>query len=200
MSEALSRLGALGSVDAGMPWSVAEVALADLIGRFRHDTGAAEVGAARVFTGLVADHVWVLDTDVPAQGARPRALNEWRVADRLAPDLEQVLRSRPELIGEMARGLAARSFAPGRPRTSSRRSACWRLLPDFLGLEEGGEIELLGQEESAPGDLARVSPASRNPTPTPPSHTGLTAWCCPKTGQVIRPIGALALPDRKSVV
>jgi hypothetical protein len=34
------------------------------------------------------------------------------VAGGLAPDLEQVLRSRPELIGEMARGLATRSFAP----------------------------------------------------------------------------------------
>lgn len=136
-SEALSRLGALGGVDAGpgaanksllmllalgrlaaedvaeMPWSVAEVALADLIGRFGHDAGAAEVGAARVFTGMVADQVWILDTDVPAQGARPRALNEWRLAGRLAPDLEQVLRSRPRLIGEMARGLAARSFPPG---------------------------------------------------------------------------------------
>ena len=32
---------------------------------------------------------------------------------RLAPDLEQVLRSRPKLIGEMARGLAARNFPPG---------------------------------------------------------------------------------------
>jgi hypothetical protein len=103
-----------------MSWSVAKVALADLIGRFRHDTSAAEVGAARVFTGLVADHVWVLDTDVPAQGARPRALNEWRVADRLVPDLGRVLHSRPELIGEMARGarrtqLCARA-GRGRPR------------------------------------------------------------------------------------
>jgi putative restriction endonuclease len=136
-SDALSRLGALGGDDAGsgaanksllmllalgrlagegvteMPWSVAEVALADLIGRFGHDTGAAEVGAARVFTGLVADQVWVLDTDVPAQSARPRALNEWRVAGRLAPDLEQVLRSSPTLIGEMARVLAERNFPPG---------------------------------------------------------------------------------------
>jgi putative restriction endonuclease len=136
-SAALSRLGELGGVDAGpgaanksllmllalgrlsaegvaeMPWSVAEVALADLIGRFGQDTGEAEVGAAGVFTGLVADQVWVLDTDVPARGVRPRALNAWRVAGRLAPDLEQVLRSRPELIGEMARGLATRTFAPG---------------------------------------------------------------------------------------
>src|SRR5258708_4838194 len=126
-SDALSRLGALGGGDAGpgaanksllmllalgrlgagggaeMPWSVAEVALADLIGRFGDGTGVAEVGAARVFTGLVADQLWVLDTDVPAQGVRPRALNEWRVAGRLAPDLEQVLRSSPALIGETAR-------------------------------------------------------------------------------------------------
>ena len=108
---ALGRLVTEGVAE--VPWSVAEVALADLIGRFGHDTGAAEAGAARVFTGLVADQVWVLDTDVPAQGARPRALNEWRVAGRLAPDLERVLRSRPGLIGEVARGLAARSFPPG---------------------------------------------------------------------------------------
>lgn len=136
-SEALSRLGALGQVDAGpiaanksllmllalgrlsaegvaeMPWSVAEIALADLIGRFGRDTGEAAVGAARVFTGLVADQVWVLDTDVPAEGVRPRALNAWRVAGRLAPDLEQVLRSRPELIVDMARGLATSNFGPG---------------------------------------------------------------------------------------
>lgn len=149
-SEALLRLGALGGIDAEpstanksllmllalgrlaaegvaeTPWSVAEVALADLIGRFGHDTGAADAGAARVFTGLVADQVWVLDTDVPVQGARPRALNEWRVAGKLAPDLEQVLRSRTELIGEVARGLAARSFRWDRPRTCSRRLAYWR--------------------------------------------------------------------------
>ena len=136
-NDALSQLRALGSVDAGpgaanksllmlfamgrlagegvaeMPWSVAEVALADLIGRFGHDSGTAEIGAARVFTGLVADQVWMLDTDVPAEGARPRALNEWRVAGRLAPDLEQALRSSPRLLGEMARGLAERSFPPG---------------------------------------------------------------------------------------
>jgi hypothetical protein len=136
-SDALSRLGALGGNDAGpgganksllmllalgrlaaegvaeMPWSVAEVALADLIGRFGHEKGAAEIGAARVFTGLVADQVWVLNTDVPAQGARPRALNEWRAAGRLAPDLEQVLRSSPALIGETARVLAERNFPSG---------------------------------------------------------------------------------------
>jgi hypothetical protein len=87
-SDALLRLSALGGVEA-------------------------EAGAARVFTGLVADQVWVLDTDVPAEGARPRALNEWRVAGRLAPDLEQALRSSPGLIGETARALAARSFPPG---------------------------------------------------------------------------------------
>ena len=136
-SEALSRLDVLGRVDAGpsaanksllmllalgrlsaagvaeMPWSVAEVALADLISRFGEGTSEAEAGAARVFTSLVADQVWLLDTDVPAHGVRPSALNAWRVAGRLAPDLEQALRSHPELIGEMARGLAARSFAPG---------------------------------------------------------------------------------------
>ena len=166
-SEALSRLGALGGADAGpgaanksllmllalgrlssgvaeMPWSVAEVALADLIGRFGQDTREAEAGAARVFTGLVADQVWVLDTDVPAEGVRPRALNAWRVAGRLAPDLEQALRSRPELIGEMARGLATRSFAP------------WQ-AEDVL--EAVGLLDARGARPSDP--LTRTIPADR---------------------------------------
>jgi putative restriction endonuclease len=167
--DALSRLGTLGSVDEGpgaanksllmllalgrlavegvaeMPWSVAEVALADLISRFGHETGAAEVGAARVFTGLVADQVWVLDTDVPAQGARPRTLNEWRVAGRLAPDLEQALRSSPGLIGDMARGLAERSFPPEQ-------------LEDVLGAVGLLEAPLVGRPNqpgrTGPGDGA----------------------------------------------
>src|SRR5579859_499824 len=87
---ALGRLTAKGVAE--MPWSVAEVALTDLISRFGQSTGTVEADAARVFTGLVADQVWVLDTDVPAQGVRPRSLNEWRVAGRLAPDLEKELR------------------------------------------------------------------------------------------------------------
>jgi len=105
---ALGRLASVGSAE--LPWSVAEVMLADLIDRFGQDAGTGGTGAARAFTGLVADHVWVLDTDVPAEGIRPRALNEWHVAGRLDPDLERVLRSRPGLIGETARMLAARAF------------------------------------------------------------------------------------------
>jgi hypothetical protein len=170
-NDALSQLRALGSVDAGsgaanksllmllalgrlagegvaeMPWSVAEVALADLIGRFSHDTGTAEVGAARVFTGLVADQVWMLDTDVPAEGARPRTLNEWRVAGRLVPDLEQALRSSPQLLDEMARGLAERSFPPG--QVEDVLSAVGLLeTPAASGPNQPGR--------SVPGDEARL--------------------------------------------
>jgi putative restriction endonuclease len=169
-SEALSRLGALGGDDAGtgaanksllmllalgrlaadgvaeIPWSVAEVALADLISRFGYDTGAAEVGAARVFTGLVADQVWVLDTDVPTQGARPRALNEWRVVGRLAPDLEQVLRSTPTLIGETAQVLAQRHFPPGEAEN----------VLTAIGLLEARVVGGQNQPEgTVPGDKAR---------------------------------------------
>jgi putative restriction endonuclease len=169
-SDALSRLGALGGDDAGpdaanksllmllalgrlaadgvaeMPWSVAEVALADLISRFGHGTGAAEIGAARVFTSLVADQVWVLDTDVPAQGARPRALNEWRVAGRLAPDLEQVLRSSPTLIGEMARALAERNLPPG--EAENVLSAVGLMGAPVVGRQKQ-------PEGTVPGDRAR---------------------------------------------
>jgi len=106
---ALGRLAAEGSAE--LPWSVAEVMLADLIDRFGQDAGSAGSGAARAFTGLVADQVWVLDADVPVEGVRARALNEWHVAGKLAPDLERVLRSRPGLIGEMARTLAVRAFS-----------------------------------------------------------------------------------------
>jgi putative restriction endonuclease len=108
---ALGRLAAEGSAE--LPWSIAEVMLADLIDRFGQDAGTAGAGAARAFTGLVADQVWVLDTDVPAEGVRPRALNEWHVAGRLTPDLERVLRSSPGLIGETARMLAVRAFPQG---------------------------------------------------------------------------------------
>jgi putative restriction endonuclease len=108
---ALGRLAVQG--DSEMPWSVAEVMLADLIDRFGHDAGAAATGAAGAFTGLVADRVWVLDTDVPPEGVRPRSLNEWHVAGRLAPDLERVLHSSPDLIGATARMLAARAFPQG---------------------------------------------------------------------------------------
>jgi putative restriction endonuclease len=108
---ALGRLAAEGSAE--LPWSVAEVMLADLIDRFGQDAGTSGTSAARAFTGLVADQVWVLDTDVPAGGVRPRALNEWHVAGRLAPDLERVLRSSPGLIGETARMLAVRAFPLG---------------------------------------------------------------------------------------
>jgi putative restriction endonuclease len=108
---ALGRLASGGSAE--LPWSVAEVMLADLIDRFGQDASAGGTGAARAFTGLVADHVWVLDTDVPAEGIRPRALNEWHVAGRLHPDVERALRSRPGLIGETARMLAGRAFPQG---------------------------------------------------------------------------------------
>ncbi len=109
----LLALGRLADGDAELPWSVAEVMLADLIDRFGQDAGVGGTGAARAFTGLVADHLWVLDTEVPAEGIRPRALNEWHVAGRLDPDVERVLRSHPGLIGETARMLAGRAFPQG---------------------------------------------------------------------------------------
>ena len=115
VNKSLLMLLALGQLAAGagpeLPWSVAEVMLADLIDRFGQDAGSAGSGAARAFTGLVADQVWVLDADVPVEGVRARALNEWHVAGKLAPDLERVLRSRPGLIGETARTLAVRAFS-----------------------------------------------------------------------------------------
>jgi hypothetical protein len=141
---AMGRLAADGVAE--MPWSVAEVVLTDLIGRFGQESGAPEVRAARVFTSLVADQLWMLDTDIPARAARPRILNEWRVAGRLAPDLEEVLRSSPRLIGETARGLAERSFPPGQAED----------VLAAVGLIEsavGGESNRPGR--TVPGDGAR---------------------------------------------
>ncbi len=110
---ALGRLAKTG--DRAMPWSVAEVAFADMVSRFRPAEtaaggGRAEVSAARAFLGLSRDGVWGLDVEVPAD--RPRALNERRACARLDPVLEQALRGSPGLIQQVARQLAAGTF-PG---------------------------------------------------------------------------------------
>ena len=116
-SKALLMLVALGQLAAGdraqIPWSVAEVALGDLIARFVGDADVpGDVRAARAFTGLVADRVWELDTELPAEGFRLRWLNEWRVAGRLEPGLDRELRASPALVRAAARGLVTGNF-PG---------------------------------------------------------------------------------------
>ncbi|MCW2933601.1 MAG: endonuclease [Actinomycetia bacterium] len=110
---ALGRLAKTG--DREMPWSVAEVAFADMVSRFRAAEvaaggGSTEVSAARAFLGLSHDHIWGLDVQVPTD--RPRALNERRVSARLDPVLERALRGSPGLIQQAARTLAVGAF-PG---------------------------------------------------------------------------------------
>jgi putative restriction endonuclease len=108
---ALGRLAATGERD--MPWSVAEVAFADLASQFRPAAATqahTEVSAARAFLGLSNDRFWGLDVEVPDD--RPRALNERRASARLDPVLEQALLHSPALIHQAARQLATRNF-PG---------------------------------------------------------------------------------------
>jgi putative restriction endonuclease len=108
---ALGRLARTG--DREMPWSVAEVAFADMVSRFRPAPaiqGDAEISAARAFLGLANDHFWGLNAEVPDD--RPRALNERRVSARLDPVLEQALQDSPGLLRQVARQLAVDTF-PG---------------------------------------------------------------------------------------
>ncbi|HTU76613.1 MAG TPA: HNH endonuclease [Trebonia sp.] len=108
---ALGRLGRTGNGE--MPWSVAEVAFADMVSQFRPAPDGqvdTEVIAARAFLGLSRDQFWGLDVEVPAD--RPRALGERRVSARLDPVLDRALRGSPGLIQQTARQLAAGTF-PG---------------------------------------------------------------------------------------
>jgi len=103
---ALARLARSGDRDT--PWSVAEVAFADLASRFGTTPAAtddAEVSAARAFLGLSHENFWALDAEVPSD--HPRTLNQRRVSARLDPVLEQALRRSPALIHQAARQLAA---------------------------------------------------------------------------------------------
>lgn len=105
---ALGRLVRTGSSET--PWSEAEVALADLIHRFGEGGGVpGALGAARPFTELSGEGLWVLDADVPA--GRVRLLNERHVTGRLEPEFEQALRSDPVLARQAARDIAAGTFS-----------------------------------------------------------------------------------------
>jgi hypothetical protein len=111
---ALGRLATTGNRD--MPWSVAEIAFADMASRFgpaQAAQGDTEVIAARAFLGLSHDHFWALDAEVPDD--RPRALNERRVSARLDPVLEQALRGSP--------GLSSRGGTAPRPSAWTRATA-----------------------------------------------------------------------------
>lgn len=104
---ALGRLTVTGSSE--LPWSVAEVALADLIAEFGQPsrTGRAQ-SAAYPFTRLRADGVWVLDADVEMDLVRP--LTEHHVTGRLVSPLEAAFRGDPALIRSVARDLVASNF------------------------------------------------------------------------------------------
>ncbi|WP_336031181.1 phosphorothioated DNA-binding restriction endonuclease [Geodermatophilus sp. FMUSA9-8] len=103
---ALSRLAASGSSE--LPWDVAEQELADLLEEFGPPsrTGRAQ-SAAYPFTRLRSDGVWTLDQDVPMDKVSPLRSG---VTGRFAESLEAALRSRPALVGDVARGLVEAHF------------------------------------------------------------------------------------------
>jgi putative restriction endonuclease len=106
---AMGRLAKDGTGE--MPWSVAEVGLADLIAKFGEPADIpGHLRAARAFTGLAMDQVWTLDTDLPADGVRPRQLSEWQVRARLEPRLERALLADPALFRQAARRIVADIF------------------------------------------------------------------------------------------
>ncbi|NIH68272.1 putative restriction endonuclease [Modestobacter marinus] len=141
---ALGRLAANGRSD--VPWSVAEVELADLIAEFgpASRTGRAQ-SAAYPFTRLRADGIWTLDRDVVMDNVSPLRAG---VTGRFEQALEARLRSEPALIETVARVLVDSHFPstvagdvlsavgfdpeaaavgehPGASR-SRRRSSAWR--------------------------------------------------------------------------
>jgi putative restriction endonuclease len=139
---ALSRLMANGSSE--LLWDDAERELADLLEEFGPPsrTGRAQ-SAAYPFTRLRSDGVWTLDRDVPMDNVGPLRAG---VTGRFEASLEAALRSRPELVGDVARGLVEAHFpatvAPdvlvavgldpellhsgaGAPATGRRRSSSW---------------------------------------------------------------------------
>jgi len=79
--KALGRLAA--ESNAELPWSVAEVMLADLIDRFGQDAGAAGTGAARAFTGLVPDRPALLDRRQGCASNDPLPVCKWRCQGKL---------------------------------------------------------------------------------------------------------------------
>jgi putative restriction endonuclease len=146
---ALGRLARVGTTE--MPWSVAEVALADLIDRFGDDGGVpGDVGAALAFTGLAADLVWVLDTEIPVEGVRPRSLNEWRVGGRLEPGLERTLRADPSLLMDAARNLAARNFQPAEARDVLTAVG---LADAPVAVQVGGELPVARRRDRGAGSI-----------------------------------------------
>jgi putative restriction endonuclease len=111
---AMGRLAKDGTGET--PWSVAEVALADLIARFGEAPGIrSDLSAARAFTGLAADQVWTLDMDLPEEGVRPRQLSEWQVRARLEPQLERALLADSVLFRQAAARIAADLFPAAPP-------------------------------------------------------------------------------------
>ena len=146
---ALGRLARTGS--SSLPWSVAEPALAELIGEFGPPSRTSRSqSAAYPFTRLRADGVWVLDQDVQMDLVGPLA--EHHVTGRFEQSVEDALVADPALAIALARTLSVSNFpetvAPdvleavgldsravlassdatpgGRPGAARRRQAGWR--------------------------------------------------------------------------
>ncbi len=104
---ALGRLNANGSSE--LPWSVAEPALADLIGEFGPPSRTSRAqSAAYPFTRLRADGVWVLDHDVQMDLVGPLA--DQHVVGRFDASVEAELRADPALVRSAARALVLSNF------------------------------------------------------------------------------------------
>lgn len=147
----LLALGRLAATDSSeLPWSIAEVALADLIAEFGQAsrTGRAQ-SAAYPFTRLRADGVWALDADVQMDLVRPLA--ERHVTGRLVSPLEAAFRADPALIRSVARDLVASNF----PET---------VAPDVLEAVGLDPAWVLGAAETLPGPGQMAGKRLRDPS------------------------------------
>lgn len=104
---ALGRFAANGS--SALPWSIAEEQLARVIAEFGPASSTARAQrAAYPFTRLRSDGVWQLDHDVPMDAVRPLA--ERHVVGSFETSLEAALRTDPQLVLTVARGLVTSHF------------------------------------------------------------------------------------------
>lgn len=144
---ALGRLAATGSSE--LPWSVAEVALADLIAEFGQPSKTASAqSAAYPFTRLRADGVRMLDADVQMDMVRPLSVRQ--VTGRFASQLEAAFRADPALIRSVARDLVTSNF----PET---------VAPDVLDAVGFDPASVLSAADTLPG--AGQAPIQRRRDP-----------------------------------
>jgi len=144
---ALGHLTATGSSE--LPWSVAEVELAELIAEFGQPSRTSRAqSAAYPFTRLRADGVWTLDADVQVDLVRP--LTEQHVTGRFVSPLEAAFLADPTLLRTVARDLVMSNF----PET---------VAPDVLEAVGLDPVSVLTGADMLPGTGQAASERRRDP-------------------------------------